>query len=222
MSFADLSYLEVNAVKHQYTVIWLHGLGADGYNFLSIVPELKLPESLGIRFIFPHAPVMPVTINQGLAMRAWFDIYELSLQAKIDEKGIMQSVKSVQALIIKENAKGILSSHIFLAGFSQGAVVALTTGLLHSERLGGVLALSGFLPLADKLIARANPSNRTLPIFVAHGTVDEVLPFALGEMTYHALHQAGYLVTWHAYPMAHSVCDAEIRDISSWLQGICG
>jgi phospholipase/carboxylesterase len=217
-----LSCIEIEAPSFppRHSVIWLHGLGADGNDFASIVPELQLPASLGVRFVFPHAPVMPITMNQGAAMRAWFDIAALSFQAKIDEAGIAASVNKIEQLIAKEEALGIPAAHIILAGFSQGSVIALTTGLLHAKRLGGVMALSGYLPMADKFLQKANPNNAELPIFVAHGTEDTVLPCALGKMTYAALEQAGYPASWYSYPMAHSVCTKEIQDISHWLQTV--
>ena len=204
------------AAKH--CIIWLHGLGADGHDFVPIVPDLQLPAALAVRFIFPHAPIMPVTINNGYEMRAWFDILDLSFGAKIDEDGISASQKLLENLIEKQIASGIQPENIILAGFSQGGAIALTTGLAYPKRLGGVLALSTFLPLADKVLA--NASNKSLPIFIAHGTQDSVLPFFLGEMTTKTLEQAGYPVSWHSYVMPHSVCAEEIGDISQWIQKV--
>jgi len=215
-----LPCIEIDAPQPKSSVIWLHGLGADGSDFVPIVPELRLPESLGMRFVFPHAPVMPITMNQGYEMRAWFDIFELSIQAEIDETGISRSVEMVHRLIQQEISRGIPTNRIFLAGFSQGSVIALTTGLSYASPLGGVIALSGYLPLAEKVLQHAHPVNSQLPIFIAHGMDDTVLPYALGKATYVALQQAGYPVDWHSYQMAHTVCAEEVADISSWLQNI--
>jgi len=215
-----LATIEVNAPVHKHSVIWLHGLGADGSDFVPMVSELNLPNELGVRFIFPHAPVQAITMNQGYQMRAWFDIYEMSLSAEIDELGISNSVKQVEHLIAQETAKGISTSEIILAGFSQGAVIALTTGLTHAKKLGGIIALSGYLPLAEKVIINSSEANKDIPIFIAHGTDDNVLPYALGKNTYVALENAGYPVDWHSYVMNHSVCSQEIQDIKKWLQDI--
>lgn len=202
------------------SVIWLHGLGADGNDFVPIVPQLKLPDSLGVRFIFPHAPIMPVTLNSGFEMRAWFDIISLSMDAKIDLEGIARSIEAVRMLIANEMALGILEEDIVLAGFSQGAVLALLTGLCHKERLAGIIALSGFLILTDDLLKRTTDANRQIPIFMGHGLTDPLIPYLMGQATYHHLQQVGYPVSWHTYPMAHSVCAEEINDISQWLQTI--
>jgi phospholipase/carboxylesterase len=191
----------------KHSIIWLHGLGADGNDFASIVPDLHLPTALAIRFMFPHAPVMPVTINNGYKMRAWFDILDFSFSAKIDEDGIQASQSLVTRLIEKEIASGIPSENI-----------ALTTGLTYPKRLGGILALSTFLPVADKVLA--NATDKSLPVFIAHGTQDNVLPFFLGEMTTKALEQAGYPVSWRSYVMPHSVCAEEIIDMSQWIQKV--
>lgn len=201
-------------------VIWLHGLGADGHDFVPIVPELQLPPSLPVRFIFPHAPIMPVTVNGGYAMRAWYDIYGVSIDTKIDAAGITNSVRQLEQYIAHEIEQGIPTANIVLAGFSQGAVIALTTGLGYTQTLGGIIALSGYLPLADHVLQHANPANMSTPIFLAHGTQDTIVPFKLGEMTREHLEKAGYKVSWHDYPMPHSVCNEEIRDISQWLQSI--
>lgn len=201
------------------SVIWLHGLGADGSDFVSIVPELKLPTSSAVRFIFPHAPIMPVTINNGYEMRAWFDIYDLAIAKRIDEAGIAQSVKTIDSLIENEVARGIATENIILAGFSQGAVIALTAGLTYPKKLGGIMALSGYLPLADKVLQHASAANQSIPIFIAHGTEDPIVPYALGKGTYVALQQAGYPVSWHSYDMPHCVCAEEIKDISHWISG---
>jgi phospholipase/carboxylesterase len=213
-----LPCIEIDAPSPKSSVIWLHGLGADGSDFVPIVPELHLPESLGMRFVFPHAPVMPITMNQGYQMPAWFDIFELSVQSRIDEEGIGRSVGMVTQIIQQEVERGIPANRIILAGFSQGSVIALASALNYPLRLGGVIALSGYLPIADQLLQKANPINKDVPIFIAHGTEDNVLPYALGKATYVALQQAGYPVSWYSYPMAHSVCAKEVADISDWLQ----
>lgn len=202
------------------SVIWLHGLGADGSDFVPIVPELQLPKALGVRFIFPHAPVMPVTVNNGYPMRAWFDIYELAMQAKIDEKGIASSVSALERMIAHEESHGIPSTHIILAGFSQGAVIALQTGLCYEKPLGGICALSGYLPLADKVLKNSSKANKNIPIFIAHGTEDTLVPFALGKATSSVLKEAGYPVNWNHYAMTHSVCAEEIRDIGEWIRRV--
>lgn len=202
------------------SIIWLHGLGADGSDFVPLIPELQLPPSLGIRFIFPHAPVMPVTINNSYEMRAWFDIYALDINSKIDTQGINRSVTSIEQLISAEINRGIDTRHIIIAGFSQGATVALMTALQYEKPLGGVIALSGYLPMADTLFKNATDANRQLPIFLAHGTEDPIVPYALGKATYAALKQANYPISWHSYPMPHSVCGEEILAISQWIQKV--
>lgn len=198
------------------TVIWLHGLGADGHDFTSMVQELHLPSHLPLRFIFPHAPLKAVTINSGYVMRAWFDIYSMQIDQRIDASGIADSVKFVEQLIENERNKGIPSEKIILGGFSQGSVIALTTALQSTHKLGGVIALSGYLPHATEILAKRS-ANRTLPVFLAHGTQDTVVPFMLGKVTENALEKAAVPVEWHSYSMPHSVCAEEIRDISSWL-----
>ena len=217
----DSNYIEINPdTRAKCSVIWLHGLGADGSDFVPIVSELMLPESLGVRFIFPHAPIMPVTINQGYRMRAWFDIYDLAIAGKIDGEGIARSVRTVETLIEREKESGIPTNKIILAGFSQGAVITLATGLRYADNLGGLLALSGYLPHAEELLLNASDANKSTPIFIAHGTEDPIVPYMLGEATYLALKQAHYPVSWHAYPMQHSVCAEEVIDISAWMKKI--
>lgn len=203
-------------------IIWLHGLGADGHDFTPIVPELELPSTLGIRFIFPHAPIMPVTINQGYEMPAWFDIYSASIAAKIDNQGIANSIQQINAIIEAQTKDGITPNNIILAGFSQGAVIALATGLSFPEKLAGMIALSGYLPQAGELLMTASAANRTTPIFVGHGTEDPIVPYALGESTSNVLTSAGYPVAWHSYPMPHSVSPDEIEDIGKWIRRIWG
>lgn len=203
-------------------VIWLHGLGADGHDFAGISHQLQLPASLGVRFIFPHAPVRPVTLNNGFAMRAWYDIYSLDNLHHEDHSGIQVSEQAIAQLIQQQQAAGISASRIILAGFSQGGAIALHTGLRYPAKLGGILGLSTYLPLLPDLSAQASASNQTTPIFLAHGEYDDILPLALGEKTRDYLSQAGYSVEWHSYPMAHQVCLPEIADISRWLQKILG
>ena len=197
-------------------VIWLHGLGADGHDFEPIVPELRLPATLQLRFIFPHAPVRPVTLNQGMRMRAWYDIFQLGGGAE-DEEGIRASEDIVAKLIAAENAKGLPSQRIVVAGFSQGGAIALQTGLRYKERLGGILALSTYLPLSANLENERSDANRDLPIFMAHGSHDDVIPLARAEQSRKMLVDSGYPVEWHRYPMAHSVCAEDIAAIASFL-----
>jgi len=199
------------------SVIWLHGLGADGNDFVPIVPELRLPESLRLRFVFPHAPVRAVTINNGMRMRAWYDIAAADLTNRADLAGVRESQGQLEALIERENARGMLSERIVLAGFSQGGAVALYTGLRHAERLAGIMALSTYLIAPDKLAAEASGANRKVPIFMAHGTADPVVHFQWGEASRRMLEAAGYGVEWHSYRMEHSVCLEEVQAIGAWL-----
>lgn len=212
---------EVNAPATA-SVIWLHGLGADGYDFAGITNQLQLPATLGVRFIFPHAPVRPITINNGFAMRAWYDIYSLSNFHQEDHAGIRASEEAISQLVHQQQASGISAARIILAGFSQGGAIALHTGLRFPERLGGIMGLSTYLPLTSHFTASAHPHNRQTPIFLGHGNFDDVLPLVLGEQTRDYLQQAGYPVEWHAYPMAHQVCPPEILDISRWLTHLLG
>jgi phospholipase/carboxylesterase len=199
------------------SVIWLHGLGADGHDFEPIVPELDLPPTLAVRFVFPHAPTMPVTVNGGMVMRAWYDVYGLDAPRREDEAGIRASQVRVEALLAREKARGVAAGRIVLAGFSQGGAIALQTGLRHDERLGGVLALSTYLPLAATLAAEATPAARDLPIFMAHGAWDPTIPLERATRSRDLLRAAGYTVEWHEYPMPHSVCGPEIADVATWL-----
>lgn len=204
----------------RHTIIWLHGLGADGNDFVPIAPELQLPESLAVRFIFPHAPIMPITINGGYEMRAWYDIYYSSLERQVDEDGVAASRSLITELLSKEEARGIPSENIMLAGFSQGAAMSLTTGLRYQNKLGGIIALSGYLPTAIETITEATTVNKSTPIFIAHGTQDPIVPFTLGETTRDQLLQAGYSVTWRHYPMPHTVAIEEVQDISAWIKTV--
>ena len=203
------------------SVIWLHGLGADGNDFAPIVPELGLGDLPGIRFIFPHAPMMPVTINNGYVMRAWYDVTPGDLegrQRQVDKHGVRASQAAVEKLIARENQRGIAARDIVIAGFSQGGAIALQTGLRHPERLAGVMVLSAYLPLADTLPAEASAQNRDVPIFYAHGAYDPVIPLALAAASRDRLAALGYPVQWHEYPMQHSVCVEELQAISAWLR----
>ena len=197
-------------------VLWLHGLGADGHDFEPVVPELRLPGRLAVRFVFPHAPVRPVTINAGMRMRAWYDILQLGGGPE-DEAGIRASQKLLEGLLEREVARGIAPQRIVVAGFSQGGAIALQTGLRYSERLAGVLALSTYLPLAGALPAERSHANREVPIFQAHGRFDELIPIERAARSRDALRALGYPVEWHEYPMPHSVCGEEISDIAGWL-----
>ncbi len=218
-----LEALEVEtAPRPEACVLWLHGLGADGYDFEPIVPALDLVEAPGIRFVFPHAPRQPVTINGGMVMRAWYDVYALEGERREDEKGVRASQARLEALIAREKARGIPAAKLVLAGFSQGGAIALQTGLRHPERLAGIMALSTFLPLPATLAAEAHPANREVPIFMAHGTHDPLIPLARAARSRDRLAEAGYRVEWHEYPMPHAVCDDEISDIAAWLRGTFG
>lgn len=206
--------------KPTRAVIWMHGLGADGNDFAPLVPELKLQGLPDIRFIFPHAPVRAVTINNGMAMRAWYDIFTIDLVRHEDETGLRESQAAVQALIQRENARGIGTEHIVLAGFSQGSAVALQAGLRQHQKLAGIVALSGYLPLAELAINERHAANTETPIFLAHGTMDPVVPLSRGQETHNKLLDLGYPVTWKTYPMPHSVCIEEIADITRFLRTV--
>ena len=198
-------------------VVWMHGLGADGHDFESLVPELRLPASPSVRFVFPHAPVRPVTINGGHRMRAWYDIAGFDRRTPQDVAGIRESAEAIGALLRRERERGIAAERILIAGFSQGGAMALYTALRWPERLGGVIALSTYLPLADTLAAEAHPANTSLSVFLAHGRFDPVVPAALGEASRETLRSLGYPVDWHSYAMPHSLCAEEIADLREWL-----
>jgi len=197
-------------------VIWLHGLGADGHDFEPIVPELRLPASLPVRFIFPHAPQRPVTINGGMRMRAWYDILQMGGGAE-DEAGIRESQAQIEGLMAGEVKSGIPRHKIVLAGFSQGGAIVLQTALRQKEKLAGVMALSTYLPLRDRLKDERQTANAGLPIFMAHGQYDNMIGIDRAALSRDALQALGYAVEWHEYPMPHSVCGEEVRDISAWL-----
>ncbi len=201
-------------------VIVLHGLGADGNDFVPIAQELDLSAAGDVRFVFPHAPVIPVTINGGYEMRAWYDILGADLVQREDEKGLRSSLAQVEALIEREKARGIPASRIVLAGFSQGSAMALLTGLRHGEKLGGIVGLSGYLPLAATTAAERHAANTATPIFLAHGRMDPVVPLARALASRDALQALGYQVEWREYPMAHSVCMEEIANLNRWLLSV--
>ena len=202
--------------KPSHSVIWLHGLGADGNDFVPIVQELSLPPP-GIRFVFPHAPMRPVTINGGFVMRAWYDIANQDLGMKEDEQGVRQSQRMIEDLIAKEASRDVPLSRIVVAGFSQGGVIALQTGLRQPERLAGVMSLSAYLPLTSTIGKERNAANNDVPIFMGHGVTDNIVPLPLGTASRDRLLKLGYDVDWHQYPMPHSVCPEELEDISAWL-----
>jgi phospholipase/carboxylesterase len=208
------------APEPRAAVLWMHGLGADGHDFAPIVSELGLPAAPGVRFVFPHAPRRPVTINAGMVMRAWYDVRGLDGARREDEPGVRDAQQRIEALVAREKARGIPAARIVLAGFSQGGAMALHTGLRHPERLAGLLALSCYLPLADRLAAEASPAGHDVPIFMAHGTDDPLIPLARARHARDVLAGLGYRVDWREYPMPHAVCPDEIRDLAAWLRAV--
>jgi phospholipase/carboxylesterase len=204
------------------SIIWLHGLGADGHDFEPIVPELQLPATLPVRFVFPHAPMRPVTINGGMVMRAWYDVVDAGGARREVEPGVRESQRRIEALIERERSRGTPAGAVVLAGFSQGGAMALHVGLRYPERLAGILALSCFLPLADTLAAEASAAHRETPVFMAHGTHDPLIPLARGVQARDLVAALGYRVSWHQYPMPHAVCAEEIADIARWLRDTLG
>jgi phospholipase/carboxylesterase len=218
-----LDALEVETAPNpDDAVVWMHGLGADGHDFEPIVPELGLPARPAIRFVFPHAPLRPVTINQGHVMRAWYDIRALAGVRREDEAGVRQSARQIEALVDRERQRGIVPRRLVLAGFSQGGAMALHVALRYPERLAGILALSCFLPLASTLATEASAANRDVPIFWAHGLHDPMIPLALAEQGREQVAALGYRIEWHQYPMPHSVCAEEIADVARWLGRVLG
>lgn len=197
------------------SIVWLHGLGADGHDFEPMVPELGLP--FPVRYIFPHAPVRNVTINNGMAMRAWYDIYSFERGGPVDEAGMRDSQQSVEDLLERERQRGISPERTVLAGFSQGGAIALQTGLAYPQKLAGIMGLSCYLPLQKGFEKSCSQENRNTPVLLAHGSMDPVLPQALGENARDFLLRQGYSVEWHSYLVAHGVCPAEIQDIGRWL-----
>ncbi|MGI4842279.1 MAG: alpha/beta hydrolase [Janthinobacterium lividum] len=216
-----LQNIEIETAPNpQVAVIWLHGLGADGNDFVPLVNELDLSGLPGIRFVFPHAKTMPVTINGGYVMRAWYDITGAELTRREDEGGLRASQRDVEALIAREKARGIPASRIILAGFSQGCAMTLQTGMRHPEKLAGMLCLSGYLPLANVVANERTPESLATPIFMAHGTHDNVVPFARARESKELLVSLGYGVEWHEYAMQHSLCLEEVQDISKWIRKV--
>ena len=200
-------------------MIWMHGLGADGHDFASLPPQLGVSPDLAIRYVFPHAPVIPVTVNMGARMRAWYDIVSLDARGQ-DETGIRRSAASIESLIAREVDRGVPSSRIVLAGFSQGAAMALFVGLRHAGPLAGILALSGYLPLHESLSAEASAANRQVAILQVHGQHDDVVPYTIGHGSAELLRAAGYRLEWREYPMAHQVCLDEVQEIGRWLSRV--
>jgi phospholipase/carboxylesterase len=205
------------AANPAHSILWLHGLGADGNDFAPIVPELVAKGWPALRFVFPHAPVQPVTINGGVPMRAWYDIHGFDARARQDEAGIRESIAAVEALIARENARGVPDENIFLAGFSQGGAIALSAGLRHPRKLAGIVALSTYVPISSLLAAERHAANAATPIFWGHGSADPVVLYQRGVESRDLLLSLGYTVDWHSYPMPHSVCAEEIADLRQWL-----
>ena len=222
MSDVDLlDNIEIETAPNpEIAIIWLHGLGADGNDFVPIVRELDLTGLPGIRFVFPHAKTMPVTINGGYVMRSWYDILGTELTRREDEGGLRSSQLAVEALIAREKSRGIPASRIILAGFSQGCAMTLQTGLRHPEQLAGMMCLSGYLPLAGQVAAERTEQSLQVPVFMAHGTQDPVVPFARAEESRKVLESLGYQVEWHAYQMQHTLCLEEVQDIARWIRKV--
>ncbi len=221
----SLETIEIEtAAEPAASVIVLHGLGADGNDFVPLVEELDLDGAGAVRFVFPHAPTRPVTINGGYVMRAWYDVAGAGadLRQSEDEPGLRASRDAVEALIARERERGIAASRIVLAGFSQGCAMALLTGLRHRERLAGIAGLSGYLPLAGRTAAERSPANGDVPVFLAHGTYDPVVPLAAATSTRDALLALGVPVEWHEFPMQHSVCAEEVIELNRWLLRVLG
>lgn len=205
---------------HRYSIIWLHGLGADGHDFENIVPELQLHAEAFIHFIFPNAPVQAITINGGLAMRAWYDVVDMTIERQVDRAGIYHSAALIEALIEQELAKGIAAEHILLAGFSQGGVIALHTGLRFKQKLAGIVALSSYLPTTEQLKTERAEANNATPIFMAHGILDSVVAIETAKAAYNTLHALAYPIEWHDYLMEHSVCGEEIHRIAHFINDL--
>ena len=216
---SDPQTVEVEtASEPSASVIWLHGLGADGHDFEPIVPELRLPDTLPLRFVFPHAPVRPVTLNGGMAMRAWYDIISLDRNGPVDAAGINESSALLESLIVREEQRGIDPGRIVLAGFSQGGAIAINTVLRAGRKLAGLMALSTWLALPEAL--QGDSVDTSTPVFMAHGRFDPMIPMQYGRSAADALVAAGFDVDWHDYPMAHAVCPQEIDDVRNWLLGV--
>lgn len=216
-----LDYIEIETGSGPVgSVIWLHGLGADGNDFEPVVPQLRGQSDAPLRFIFPHAPMQPVTINNGMVMRAWYDIKGMDIGQKQDADGIAQSARLVTELIEREQQRGIASDKIVLAGFSQGGAIALHLGLRFKHQLAGIMALSSYLPFADQLLDERAAENQTTPIMIGHGSHDPVVPISLGQLSHERLNALGYPAQWYSYPMPHAVCPEQIVDIARWLRQI--
>ncbi|MDH5190965.1 MAG: alpha/beta hydrolase [Gammaproteobacteria bacterium] len=221
MNNTKLPAVEINPVgKIKSSIIWLHGLGASGHDFEAIVPELNLPASLGLRFVFPHAPEIPVTINGGYVMPAWYDITSTEFIQEEDEAGICSSAQLLENLIASEIEQGVSEDRIILAGFSQGGAIVLHTGLRYAGRLAGIMALSTYLPLREKLEQEQSPSSMTVPVVMMHGTQDTVVPITLAEKSFHHMKKLGHEVGWYSYDMPHTVCAEQIDDIADWIRKI--
>jgi len=221
MNAEQLSTIEIQPeAAHKYSVIWLHGLGADGHDFESLIPELHLTAATNTHFIFPNAPVQPVTINGGMSMRSWYDILEMSLERKVDIDGIYQSASLIEPLIRQEIDKGIASTNILLAGFSQGGVIALHAGLRHPHKLAGIVALSTYLPTIDRLQTERSAANKDTPIFMAHGIIDPIVAVESGKAAFDKLKSMDYNIEWHDYLMEHRLCVEEIEHISVFMNSI--
>lgn len=221
MNETPLTTVEIEpAAAARSSVIWMHGLGADARDFEPIVPELRLSPELAIRFVFPNAPVRPVTINGGMRMRAWYDVLSMDLPRREDPEGVYASERAIFALVEREKQRGIPAERIVLAGFSQGGAMALHTGLRYPDRLAGILALSCYIPLAGKLDSERRPDNQRTPIFMAHGDYDAIIPMRYGKQSAEALEGLGYSVEWQDYGMGHEVCWEEIRDVAKWLERV--
>lgn len=216
---SEIIYTNPNKTA-EFSVIWMHGLGANGHDFVPIVPELQLPDTLDIKFIFPHAPVRPVTLNNGYQMPAWYDIYSLDRPDNASEDDILNTVAQINKLIEAEIKEGRTANKIVLAGFSQGGVIALQAGLRFPQRLAGIMALSTYIPFPESLLSQVNPAQKGLAIFAAHGLQDPVIPIASWQHYVPLLESAGFNVEAHSYPMEHSLCPEEINDISNWLQQV--
>ena len=218
----DCVQLDPSLGEARACVLWLHGLGADGHDFESIVPHLGLDPALRVRFLFPHAPSIPVTLNQGMVMPAWYDITETDLRRRHDEAGVRRSATQVRALIARENDRGVPTERIVLAGFSQGGAVALFAGLTHPDRLAGILALSTYLVCEETLIAELSAANANTPVLQAHGHFDPMVSIERGEAARDRLIALGHAVQWHSYPMQHQVCMEEIEVVGAWLGSVLG
>ena len=217
----ELDYVDIlPASKHRYSLIWMHGLGADGHDFEGIVPALKLPENHGIHFVFPNAPVQAVTVNNGMKMPSWYDILEMSLERKVDIDGIYQSAATIVRFIEQEIAAGIPAENIALAGFSQGGVIALHTGLRFPQTLAGIMALSTYLPTVEQLKTEKAPANQSTPILMIHGTQDPVVPIQTARQAFDALYRQAFNIEWQSYPMEHAVCPEEVHQISAFIRSI--